>query len=359
MSESEESPGDKPFDPTPERLRKAREKGEIARSNDINIAASYAGLLIAGMLLGPPMLIGAAGQLQIMLDQPVHLADTLFSDSARPVMGTLFGTVLWYLIGWFAVPMVLVILAIIATRTFVVAPSKLKPKLSKISLIKNAKNKFGSSGLFEFAKSFVKLLIYSVVLIVLLWRGFDRLAGTMTEAPGAIAVLIFVQAQEVLSIVLIVAVLIGGADYLWQRMEHLRKNRMSHKEMRDEHKDAEGDPHLKQKRRARAQEIAMSQMASEVAGADVVIVNPTHFAVALRWERMAAGAPHCVAKGVDEMALRIREIAKEHEVPIHPDPPTARALHATVEVGEEIRVEHYGPVAAAIRFADHLRKVGS
>lgn len=359
MSESEESPGDKPFDPTPERLRKAREKGDIARANDINIAASYAGLLLAGVLFGAPMLIGAAGQLQIMLDQPVHLADTLFAGSARPVMGLLLGTVTWYISGWFVVPMLLVMLAIIATRSFVIAPSKLKPKLSKISLIKNAKNKFGPSGLFEFAKSFVKLLIYSVVLVILLWRGFDRLAGTMTEAPGAIAVLVFVQAQGLLTIVLVVAALIGGADFLWQRMEHLRKNRMSHKEMRDEHKDAEGDPHLKQKRRSRAQEIAMSQMASEVAGADVVIVNPTHYAVALRWDRATAGAPQCVAKGVDEMALRIREIAQEHEVPIHPDAPTARALHATVEVGEEISVEHYGPVAAAIRFADHLRKVGS
>ena len=145
-------------------------------------------------------------------------------------------------------------------------------------------------------------------------------------------------------------------DYLWQHAEHLRKNRMSRKELQDETKDAEGDPHVKQQRRQRAQDIASNQMMADVPKADVVIVNPTHFAVALKWSRATGTAPVCVAKGVDEVAAAIRSKAGNAGVPIHSDPPTARALHATVEIGQEIAEEYYRPVAAAIRFAEAMRK---
>ena len=123
----------------------------------------------------------------------------------------------------------------------------------------------------------------------------------------------------------------------------------------DELKESEGDPMMKQQRREKAVSIATNQMLRDVPEAAVVIVNPTHFAVALKWDPSAPHAPICVAKGVDLVAARIREIAQENAVPIHSDPPTARALHATVEIGEEIRPDHYAAVAAAIRFADMLR----
>jgi flagellar biosynthetic protein FlhB len=121
-------------------------------------------------------------------------------------------------------------------------------------------------------------------------------------------------------------------------------------------KEAEGDPHLKQHRRMRAQELAMNQMMADVPGADVVIVNPTHYAVALAWDRGPGSAPVCVAKGRDQVAARIRETARQAGVPVHADPPTARALFATVEIGAQIAPEHYRPVAAAIRFAEAMRR---
>jgi flagellar biosynthetic protein FlhB len=124
----------------------------------------------------------------------------------------------------------------------------------------------------------------------------------------------------------------------------------------DEHKDSEGDPHLKQQRRQRGHDIATNRMLLDVGCADVIIVNPTHYAVALKWKRSDRSAPICLAKGVDEIAARIREQAALHGVAVHSDPPTARALHATVEVGAPIRPEHYRAVAAAIRFAEALRK---
>ena len=132
---------------------------------------------------------------------------------------------------------------------------------------------------------------------------------------------------------------------------------MTHKELMDEFKEMEGDPHVKQERRQRGHEIATSRMMADVPTADVVIVNPTHYAVALKWDRTPGSAPVCVAKGVDEVAARIRATAEEAGVPIHSDPPTARALHATVDLGQEIAEEHYRAVAAAIRFADRMRKI--
>ncbi len=161
---------------------------------------------------------------------------------------------------------------------------------------------------------------------------------------------------DFLKIVTVIALAIGGIDLLWQRAEHLRRNRMSHKELMDEHKQLEGDPHVKQQRRQRGQEIALNKMLADVPGADVVIVNPSHYAVALKWSRKPGSAPVCVAKGVDEIAARIREIASQSGVPIHRDPPTARALHAAVPIGEEIRPEHFAAVAVAIRFADEMSR---
>ena len=157
-------------------------------------------------------------------------------------------------------------------------------------------------------------------------------------------------------LVLVVALVLGGIDFIWQRSEYLRNNRMSHKEVLDESKEAEGDPHMKQKRQQKGYDIAMNQMMNDVKTADVVIVNPTHYAVALKWHRQSGRAPVCVAKGVNEIAGRIRVRAQEYGVPLHSDPPTARLLHRLINVGDEVQREQYVVVASAIRFAESMRK---
>jgi len=126
--------------------------------------------------------------------------------------------------------------------------------------------------------------------------------------------------------------------------------------VKEEHKQSEGDPHTKQQRRQRGMDLANNRMMIDVPSADVIIVNPTHFAVALKWTREKNKAPECVAKGVDEVAAKIREIASEHGVPIHRDPPTARTIFNTVEIGEEIQPDHYKAVAAAIRISEAMRE---
>jgi flagellar biosynthetic protein FlhB len=159
-----------------------------------------------------------------------------------------------------------------------------------------------------------------------------------------------------LAITTVIAVTIAAVDLVWQRFDHARRLRMSYQDMREEAKQAEGDPHMKAQRRSRAEAIATNRMLLDVPKADVVIVNPTHFAVALKWTRAKGTAPVCVAKGEGEMALRIREIAATAGIPLHSDPPTARALFAATAVGREIAPEHYRAVAAAIRFSDRMRR---
>ena len=346
---------DKSFDPTPHKLQEARKKGEIAKSVDLQTAAGYAGLTLALVAVGAQSFASLGSHLVGMLAQSNDIAAAVFDGGPVAALGGWTWAVSSDLAPIFGLPALLVLASILVQRAFVVTPSKLQPKLSRISLISNAKQKFGRSGFFEFAKSFAKLAIYSLCLaLFLIWRLPDMIAVIQSE-PGAVVLLLAELCVAFLFVVILVSTAIGGVDAVWQHQEHIRKNRMSRKEIMDETKNTEGDPHMKQERRTRAQAIASQQMMAEVPDADVLIVNPTHYAVALKWSRANGTAPECVAKGVDALALRMREIAMEAGVPIRHDPPTARALHAVTNIGEEIAPEYYAAVAAAIRFADSMR----
>jgi flagellar biosynthetic protein FlhB len=162
-------------------------------------------------------------------------------------------------------------------------------------------------------------------------------------------------AVELLAVVTGIAAIIAVVVFLWQQQSFISRNRMSHEDLKRETKESEGDPYMKQSRQKRGREIANNRMLMDVPTADVVVTNPEHYAVALKWSRMPGSAPECVAKGEDEIAAAIRKVAAQSGVPIHQDPPTARSLYAAVQIGEEIRVEHYHAVAAAIRFSEEMR----
>lgn len=356
MSSGESDETEKSHEPTPQKLLKARKKGEVARSTDLSVAAAYGGLILAALAFGPKSIQQLGTGLMVLLDQPDQIAQLIFSaNPASPIAGMSFN-IIEALTPWFAIPAGFVLLSILAQRALVFAPNKIAPKLSRISILANAKNKFGRSGLFEFFKSFTKLLLYSICLGLFLSARLSEMLGIINSSPQLAVALLARLCVEFMFLAVLIASALGIIDAIWQQQEHLRKNRMSRKEITDETKDAEGDPRIKQQRRFRAQEIATNQMMSDVPTADVVIVNPTHYAVALKWARTPGAAPVCVAKGVDETAAAIRKIAQSSSVPIHSDPPTARALHATVEIGQEIEQVHYAPVAAAIRFAETMRR---
>ncbi|RMD89272.1 MAG: flagellar biosynthesis protein FlhB [Alphaproteobacteria bacterium] len=356
MSGENERGGDKPHEASEKKLADARKRGELPRSADLNTAAAYAGLLIAGLAFGGASLNALGTALAAMLSRADGLSDLLFAEPARPVAGAMILAVAGPVAAWFAVPAALVLASLLLQRAIVVAPQKLQPRLSRISPFANAAQKFGRAGLFEFAKSTLKLVIFGALVALFLASRLEDMLTMLNRSPRQITVGLLELALRFLAIVAVISAAIGVVDALFQRATHLHRMRMTRKELEEEAKQTEGDPHLRQARRQRAYEIATNSMLAEVPSADVVIVNPEHYAVALRWSRAPGSAPVCVAKGVDAVAARIREAAQEAGVPIHRDPPTARALHAAVEIGEEIRPEHYRAVAAAIRFADEMRR---
>lgn len=352
---SEEDEGDKEHDASPQKLEQARKQGDVPRSADLLMAAGIGGFVIAAVGFGGWAVRRAGDAGMVLLDQPDRLSTLMATGASGPLAGILLAFAAPP-IALLLLPPVLVLTVIAATKGFVVAPGKIAPKLSRISPLATAKHKFGKEGLVEFGKSAVKFCLVALILYHFLATRFPDVLASLYLSPAMSAALLGRLTLDFLFILLLVATTIGGVDYLWQVHLHRQRNRMSRKEMMEEFKDSEGDPHLKSARRQRAQEVATNRMLTDVASAEVVVVNPTHYAVALRWDRAKGGAPVCVAKGVDEIAKRIRERAAEHGVPLHSDPPTARAIFATVELGQEVRADHYRAVAAAIRFADAMRR---
>lgn len=352
----EETGADKPHEPTERKLQQAREKGEVPRSTDIGAAAAYGGLLLAAVTGGAWSASAAGTALAGLIGRADRLAPLFFEGSPAAPTGALLAALAPPFALWFGLPALAVLAAVLAQRSFTVTPDKLRPRISRVSLVANAKNKFGRNGVFEFAKSFVKLLVISAVLAAFLAARLDIVLASAMTAPRPAVATMGRLTIEFLALVAGVAGAMGALDFFWQQAEHRRRHRMSYKELRDETKDSEGDPWLKQERRSRAEAIATNRMLADVPGADVVIVNPFHYAVALEWSRAAGTAPVCVAKGTDEAARRIREIAERNGVAVYRDPPTARALHAEVALGVQIPPDHYRAVAAAIRFADAMRR---
>ena len=351
-----EDDSEKSHAPSQKRLDDARERGEVPYSADLTTAAAYGGFVLVATGLGSGAVFGLAARLKVLLEQADGLSADVFTGGGGPFAGSILTGVGAAMLPWLGIPAALAVLSVLGQQGMVFAGVKLAPKLSRISPMAVMQQKFGLTGLVEFGKSLAKLTIYSAVLGFYLMDRLPEILGTI-NLPAALAIAeLFRLTIGLMLIVLLVALVLGLFDLVWQRINHQRKNMMSRQELIEEMKESDGDPAMKQQRRQRGISLAMNQMLAEVPKADVVIVNPTHYAVALSWDRAARRAPVCVAKGTDEIAARIREIAAEHAIPIQFDPPTARALFAGVEIGQEISRDHYRAVAAAIRFAERIRQ---
>ncbi len=352
MSEDDEG---RDHEPSQKKLDDARARGDIPRSPDLTMAAGFVGLLGAVMALGQGRLLTFGNRAEAFLGQIGRPGGgQVLTD--RSALGGWIGQLVLPFMPFLLLPGLAALTVLLAQRGLVFSGEKLAPKLGRIDPFASAKQKFGRTGLFEFAKSTVKLLAIGLLLGWFLTSRLPRVLLTL-QGDGLTAVAeLGAILVEFLILGTLVALIVGMADFGWQQFEFRRRNRMTRQEMMDEYRQSEGDPHMKGQRRQRAQAIAMNRMLADVPRADVVVVNPTHYAVALKWNRRDGRAPVCLAKGTDEIAARIREAAATAGVPIHSDPPTARALYATIEVGREIRPEHYAPVAAAVRYAERMRK---
>lgn len=346
---------EKSFEPTQKRLDEARKRGDVPRAPDLATAAAYGGLALGLTVLGPTATDKFGTAAAALIAQSDVLSQQWVRAARAPTLGALvsFGAPLMALL---LLPLGAALAVIAAQRGVTFAPDRIVPKWSRISPFAGMGQKFGADGLFSFAKSLVKMVAIGALVAWLVPRYGGQGLQSLRYSAGQTAVLICEILVQVLLFASLASLAFGGVEYGWQWLQHRRRNKMTRQEMVDEQKESDGDPHTKSQRQQKGRQIAMTQMLQDVAKADVVLVNPTHYAVALKWRRGDRSAPICLAKGVDDVAARIRAKAAEAGVPVHRDPPTARAIYATVKVGQTIRPEHYKSVAAAIRFAQAMRK---
>ncbi len=353
MAEDTQDQSQKSEEPTQKRLEDARKKGQLPSSREVNNwIMILAGTLVV-MMLAPTMMRDLRVALVKFIEMP-H-AMRLDTSQVREVVFDLFTDVGFILL----LPMLILFGAALATgliqNGLIIATDRMKPKLEKISLLKGVKRLFSMRSLTEFAKGVFKISIVGFVATLLMLPEFGRIEQipglALTEVMGYLHGLIGRLLIGVLAIISVIAAL----DFLYQKFEHLKQMRMSRQEIKDELKQTEGDPIIKQRLRQIRQDRARKRMMAAVPEASVVITNPTHFAVALKYEMDEMTAPVLVAKGVDHLAFRIREIAREAGVPIVENPPLAQALHAGVEVDGEIPAEHYKAVAEIIGYVFRLK----
>jgi flagellar biosynthetic protein FlhB len=237
----------------------------------------------------------------------------------------------------------------------VISAEQMKPKFEKLSLAKGVKRLFSVRALGEFVKGLLKLAIVATVVALLLWPERSVIATLVTVEMTEFLTLVQSLAFRVLISVLAVMTVIASLDFLFQKYQHLKQLRMSKQDLKDEFKQTEGDPIIKARLRQIRTERARQRMMAAVPDADVVVTNPTHFAVALQYEVGSTGAPRVVAKGVDSLALRIRDVAEENDVPVVENPPLARTLYDGVDLDQEIPLEQYKAVAEIIGYVMRLK----
>lgn len=329
---------------TEKRISDALEKGNTPFSREAPLFASMVGILIVLAFVAGPGASILTEDMSLLIDSPggFRLGDG--SDATL---------LLWKIamsVGRFLLPAIAILaVAGIVASVFQNAPSmvleRIRPQWSRISPAAGFKRIFGKQGLVEFLKSLFKFGAIGVVVLILLsasWSSvIDGMFSDPTQIPGAILAL----AVRLVSAVCVATIVLVAVDLVWTRLRWRADLRMSKQELKDEMKESEGDPLVKGRIRSLQKDRARRRMIAAVPKATVVIANPTHYAIALHYERDKGGAPRVVAKGVDLIALRIREIAQKHGVPIIEDRPLARALYDAVEVDQWIPAEFYRAVA--------------
>lgn len=344
----------KTLEPTQRRLEEAREKGDVPRSQDL---VGFTTLSVATLVIA--VYAGSASSNFV-----TGFTSYLSQPHALAVDGAALMNAAWSLaaaLGVIAgVPMLAMLAAAIAGHLvqapLMFVPEKIKPQASKLSPLKGLKRLFGMEAWVNFIKGVLKVIAAGAAGAVAVWPDADRLAALMAADAGAAASAATSTVLSMLSAMLAAVAVFAALDWFWQRWNFMRRMRMSRQDMQEELKQSEGDPLVKMKIRSLRMNRARQRMMAQVPKATVVVTNPTHYAVALRYDSESDPAPVCVAKGLDLVALRIREVAAANGVPVVENPPLARALFSSVEVEATIPAEHFKAVAQIIGFIMRQRK---
>jgi flagellar biosynthetic protein FlhB len=334
-------------------LDEAHQRGDVVKSQEVNTWFVMAGATLVLMVFSGSMSSNLVTTLRGLI------ANSSIIRMDGPALPGLFQKLGLELISAIAIPFLLLALAALCgnliQHRLVWSYEPIMPKLSKISPMAGLQRMFSKQALANFGKGLVKLAVVGTVLTILMWPERERMDALVGMDPAALLLFIREVALKLMGSVCAMLAIVAGADYLFQYQQWYEKQKMSLQEIKEEYKQTEGNPAVKGKLKQLRLSKARKRMMAAVPKASVVITNPTHYAVALQYER-GMEAPICVAKGMDALALKIREIAAEHSVPVVENPPLARALHATVEIDEAIPAEHYKAVAEVIGYVMKLRR---
>ncbi|GMO15212.1 MULTISPECIES: flagellar biosynthesis protein FlhB [unclassified Bradyrhizobium] len=340
-------------DPTQKRLDDALERGDVAKSQEINTW-----FMMAGGTLVVSTFSGSVGS-GLLTPMRNLLANSWMIKTDGKALLALMQQIEFALLAAIGVPLMMLMLAAIAgnmlQHRLVWSAESLTPKFSKISPGAGFKRIFGKQAAANFLKGIGKLVLLGVVMTMILWPERHRMEAMVRLDPAAMLGASTSMTVHLLGAVVAALAIVAIADYFFQYRSWFQRQKMSLQEIKEEFKQSEGDPHIKGKIRQLRQQRAKKRMMAAVPKASVIITNPTHYSVALSYER-GMSAPICVAKGVDNVAFKIREIAREHDIPIVENVPLARALYATVEIDQEIPTEHYHAVAEVIGYVMRLKR---
>jgi flagellar biosynthesis protein FlhB len=357
MADENSESNERTEDPTPRRLEEALRRGDVAKSMEVNTWFVIAGGTLMVMIFAAPTAISLQATFRGLLAKSYQI------PTDGPALVALAKTLGLEVVAAFGIPMVLLYIASFAgnfvQHRLLFTTEQLMPQWSRVSPMAGLGRLFSRQALANFAKGLAKLCVVGAVMASLLWPQRHFMMGLVHAAPEAILPFARALTMKVLGTVVAILAIIAAADYLFQYQQWYERHKMSLQEIKEEFRQTEGDPIVKGKLRQLRQTRMRKRIMAAVPKASLVITNPTHFAVALKYER-GMNAPVCVAKGVDLIARKIREIAEQHDIPVVENPPLARALHGTVEIDQEIPQEHYRAVAEIIGYLMRLRRaVGS
>lgn len=354
MAEGQDSSADKSEEPTAKRLQKSRDEGQIPRSKELNTMAILIGGAAGLLMFGDHLGLALKSVMQHSFSFP---REVLFDIRQMGLfLGHSFVEVAWALAPFLGVLLVASILGPVSLGGWLFSTKALAPKFSRLNPVEGIKRMFALKSLVELVKSIAKVTVVVTVALLmldahtaeLLAVGAEPVIPAMGHAVNILAWIVFWLACSM--------VVIAIVDVPFQIYDHNKKLKMTKQEVKDEYKDTEGKPEVKQKIRQLQMEMAQRRMMQDVPQADVVITNPTHFSVALKYDGDTMVAPVVLAKGGDEIALKIREIAKEHKVEIVQAPPLARSIYYNSEVGDEIPSGLYVAVAQILAYIFQLRQ---
>ncbi len=339
--------------PSPKRIEEARRKGDIPQSQEIKHWFMLLGGGLAIFVFAGDVAAGLRQLILKFLEHPhdIRLDNMTFAGFLAEIGGNV--AIVLFLPILVLVAAALIGNSVVAKPTW--SPEKLKPSLDKFSLIKGAKRIFGSRGWVELGKAIFKLAVVGAVAGLMILPDMQELKIVPTMDPIDIVRLIERLAMIMIATVIVVMAFIAVADMMFQKYKWTEDHKMTQQEVKEERKQQEGDPQIKARIRRVRMERAAARVTTAVPNADVVIANPTHYAVALQYDESAMAAPRLVAKGLDHLALRIREIAEENDVPVIENPPLARAIYNDVEIDQEIPSQFYKAAAEIIGYVLRLK----